>query len=175
MTKTILSFIAGFGLGIILIWGWNTYGPKDTKHIDGESTVPTEITPPSVEPLSTATSTDSILEEDVQSIEETSLIQVKDQAASGVVRVETTTLPQNGWLVVHEEIDGKIANALGALRKDAGSYSAAEIPLLRSTAPGRQYWIVMYTDNGDREFSLVSDTPARTADGSPVLSVFNAL
>jgi len=100
---------------------------------------------------------------------------IQDQPAGGGVIVASASLAQNGWIVVHEEIlDGVIGNALGAARKDAGVYTNITIELLRPTEAGRRYWATIYTDNGDKIFSLRDDTPVVGVSQELLLAAFTA-
>lgn len=100
---------------------------------------------------------------------------IQDQPAGSTVTVASASLAQNGWIVVHEEIlDGVIGNALGATRKDAGMYTNVTVELLRPTEAGRRYWATIYTDNGDKIFSLRDDTPVVGASQELLLAAFTA-
>ena len=90
------------------------------------------------------------------------LVTVSDQSAGNTVLVANVTLPQDGWIVVHEERNGVVANALGAVRRDAGTHTDVLVKLLRPTLAGKTYWIIPYKDNGDRKFDLKTDFPLRT-------------
>ena len=97
-----------------------------------------------------------------------------DQPAGMVVRVGAFSLPENGWLVVHEDAAGVPGNILGARRYDAGSYDGGEIELLRNTEEGSRYYVMLHIDDGDKEFDLSKDVPA-TEDGEPIMETFKAV
>lgn len=173
MTKTILSFIGGFAIGFILIWGWNAYQDRPLD-VEGQSSTPegVELSDESNEAPDTTT---SVINDEASEIPEaTTSITVADQAAGAQVTVARVTLPVDGWIVVHEEINGVIGNALGAARRDAGSATNITIPLLRDTNTGMRYWIVLYSDDGDRQFGLDTDFPIRDDAESAITRSFQA-
>lgn len=174
MTKIISSFIGGFIIGLIIIFGWNTYSNNRVSKPTAETTVPSSI-------IAEVADSTMITEENLEdSITNTTIdtavfsdyIHVSDQVADETVAVALVTLETNGWVVVHEEQNGFIGNALGAKRKDAGTYTGVTIPLLRSTTAGARYWIVLYSDNDDRQFNLTDDFPLRDSAENPITSHF---
>jgi hypothetical protein len=86
-------------------------------------------------------------------------VSVKDQSASDTVKLDSVTFgASGGWAVVHEMEGEFLGRALGARRFDVGTV-VGEVPLLRNTVAGKLYQVVLYADNGDKEFSLVNDKP----------------
>ncbi len=102
----------------------------------------------------------------------TPLIRVRDQAAGPSVLIEAVGLPRAGWVVVHEMIGSHIGNALGAARRDAGVHSLVSVELLRNTATTSPYAVILYEDDGDREFELRTDLPILAAEGDPLIAMF---
>ncbi len=102
-------------------------------------------------------------------------IKVSDQKAGKEVNVAYANAEFPFWLVVHAEKDGKIWNALGARRKEAGEHTGVVVPLLASTKSGSRYWVVLYKDNGDKNFDLKTDFPVKKTDGSFIMVDFKAL
>lgn len=98
---------------------------------------------------------------------------VRGQSAGRTVTVEHVALSQTGWIAVHEVIDGEgTGNVLGAARRDAGEYDNVTVNLLRATDSGKEYAIVLYSDNGNSEFDLKADLPITDEDGEPILVRF---
>jgi len=97
---------------------------------------------------------------------------VAGQAAGSNVVVTNVEMPEDGWLVVHEVSDGHVGNALGAARRDKGSYDSVNIELLRGTTPGSEYMVVLYADNGNKVFELKTDLPVVNTNGDPVMHAF---
>jgi len=67
-----------------------------------------------------------------------------------------------------------MANALGAVRRDSGVSADVLVRLLRATVSGGTYAVVLYNDNGDRQFNLSQDFPLKDAEGKYVMSTFSA-
>ena len=178
ITKTAFSFIGGFIIGLILILIWNAVMNKSATDVPGESTTPdieiTDETAMDGDAMMTDENGDSVLNESAENTPESTSITAHSQTAGDSVMVANATLDTDGWIVIHEERDTRISNALGAVRRDAGTYTNVTVPLLRPTNAGSRYWVVLYSDNGDREFSLADDTPLRDANNDPITSSFEA-
>ena len=172
MMKTVINFVGGFFAGLVVVWLVSALWPSATPSPEGQTTQP-EIVVPTATTTPSGDATDPVTNEDVTTVVESDSITVHTQRADAIVRVQTVTLAHDGWVVVHEERDGVIANALGAARKDAGTYTDTRVPLLRHTAAGQRYWVVLYTDDGDRQFSLDTDFPVRDTTDKPVIRAFN--
>lgn len=104
------------------------------------------------------------------------LLTIVDQPAGYAVIVAHLELPKSGWVAVHEVLPGDIiGNVLGAVRRDTGSYDAVVVDLLRATESGSSYAVVLYADNGNKEFDIRADIPITREDGTPIVERFAAL
>lgn len=101
-------------------------------------------------------------------------VSVPDQPAGRAVVVDSATLPAVGWIVVHELRGGEIGNALGAARREAGAHHKVVIDLLRGTEPNTSYTVVLYADNGNREFDLKADSLFEN-EGAVIMDQFTAM
>ncbi len=173
-TKMALGFAAGFIIGIALIWIFNlSQDATSDDIITGESTTPDIVVDADTTDSTTGGDTGSVLTEEItETSTDTASVIAGDQPAGASVRITSAQLPADGWIVVHEERDGFVGNALGAVRRDSGTYTDVAVPLLRDTVSGARYWVVLYTDDGDRTFSLENDFPVRTGGGEPVTTSF---
>jgi len=175
MTKIILAFAGGLAIGLLLVWGWNTYKAPSAYPATPQTTTPKDMkvsdTATDRSTLPTSTS-GSIIDSTSTPPTSSTSVRVENQAAGDTVVVAHVTLPNAGWVVVHEERNGFIGNALGAARKDAGDHTNATISLLRPTASTTRYWIVLYSDNNDRQFNLADDFPFRDSDANPITRSF---
>lgn len=97
-------------------------------------------------------------------------VQVSDQAAGAEVRVAKVTLAQTGWLAVRDA-GGRI---LGAAWFPAGTQTGVTIPLLRATEAGGSYQVLVYVDDGDKQFDLHQDALVTASDGAVAGTVFKA-
>jgi len=176
MIKIALSFLGGFIVGILIIWGWNAYTNKNyVKDITPTTTSPENMVATTTKDSKDTTTENgsSITKIKTKNIVPFANITVTNQPSGSTVKVASVTLKKDGWVVVHEEKDGLIANALGAVRKNAGEYKNITIPLLRNTVKNKQYWIVLYSDNGNRQFNLKEDLPVKNTDGKIIMNSFN--
>lgn len=175
LNDTSNRIIAAIILALIFIGGWwliarnASSGPvslSETGDVQGEFASGTsknsQVTPISVfGPLSEETPTIVGSRESVD---------VEDQSAGMSVKVKSATFAQASWIAVRD-VDGR---TLGAGRFEAGTYSDIEVPLLRATTAGERYQVLIYVDDGDREFDLHKDILVTGADGSVAGDVFSA-
>lgn len=102
-----------------------------------------------------------------------SVLDVIDQPAGRAVVVKRLDVAATSWIAVRDYADDKIGNVLGAVRREKGTAQNAVIDLLRATEPGKKYVVVIFTDNGDGEFSTKTDTPLKDSTDT-VKAVFTA-
>lgn len=101
-------------------------------------------------------------------------IAVDDQDAGSTATVRSATLSEEGWVVIHEDWNGKPGNILGARRLPAGTQQAVVVELLRSTEGGKVYYAMLHRDDGDKAFAHTRDLPVLDASGSPIMMRFIA-
>lgn len=179
MIRNSLLFILGFLAGIIALALWRELRPfplgRDAYPYAYE---PAGTTTPIVAFTTTATSSLGVATTTGApgvGGAGTSTITIATQGAGANVLVGAVSLPHDGWVAVHE-IKGDVqANVLGAIRRDAGAYTELTVPLLRATVPGGTYRVVLYADNGDKEFSTKADAPMVDALGAPLTNDFTTL
>ncbi len=100
----------------------------------------------------------------------TESVTVADQPAGHSVVVASATLAQVGWLAVRDDT----GHVLGAARLDVGTHVNVIVDLLRVTARGDHYQVLVYADNGDGQFDLHKDTLVTKRDGGVVGATFAA-
>lgn len=98
---------------------------------------------------------------------------VQNQPAGLSVAIANASVATETWLVVYESRAGKPGNVLGAALFFPGS-SSGTVELLRATRAGETYFVGKSTDNGDRRFSMTTDTPVTDAAGAAQLVTFIA-
>lgn len=86
-------------------------------------------------------------------------VAVSNQPAGNMVKLDSVSMTFDGWVVVHEDRDGKPGNILGAQRFDKGTYTSGQVELLRGTVAGGKYYVMLHDDDGDRVFDHTKDTP----------------
>lgn len=117
-------------------------------------------------------------ERDVSTLDTTSsdnVITVLDQLAGDRVLIDTVELSVSGWVVVHEDLEGSFGNALGAARFDTGQHKRGYVKLLRNTVPDTLYYVILYQDNGDKQFSLSDDIPLTDLANNPIGATFRTI
>ncbi len=103
-----------------------------------------------------------------------SAIAVDDQAPGLTVAIKFVTLAKDGWVVVHEDRDGKPGNILGAQLFFVGQNQSGSVDLLRGTEEGRVYYAMLHNDDGDRKFDHQKDLPLTDPQGNIILMRFVA-
>ncbi len=167
--KAIVAFIVGLLIGGMLVWAFS--GPdadaptsdveKDVieagvsdgnEKSDEEESVEDSIKTGSVD---ISTKTLNVGKGDVR---------VLDQKASKSVVLDSATYPvSEGWIGVREYTDDNLGYILGVVRfSESEGVIPSEIVLQRSTTAGRKYAVVIYTEDGDFEFSLSGDVQIDT-------------
>lgn len=190
--KTVVAFVAGLLIGGLLVWVFSaspdaaeaptdgadmpsTEEPADgdmhdgeegehmhedgEEHHDDEKDMSSDDVPPAV------------------TVSENASINIDDQPAGVMVQLGELGFPTEvGWVVVHENQEGGLGNALGAARFDLNTgLVTSQVRLLRGTEAGKSYTVVLYSENGDKLFDLASDRPLTRPDGSPLQASFTAL
>ena len=95
---------------------------------------------------------------------------VADQPAGSVVKIASLTLSQLGWVAIRDS-KGWV---LGAGRFEAGTSSNVEVVLLRNTVAGEKYQVLLYSDDGDKQYDLHKDSLVMNADASVAGATFTA-
>jgi len=158
--KTVVSFVVGLLVGGLLVWSFSpTKGISPTVINDGnkEVTIPTDIATPKEEVTTT--------EKQVTAPKAIALpvgegaVKVTNQSAGHKVVLESATFPiKEGWIGVRDYNDDKLGGLLGVARfSEAQGLVPTSIVLQRATEVGKNYALVFYTEDGDREFSLATD------------------
>lgn len=119
---------------------------------------------------------DEISEDDEASgavLSDRNAILVRDQKAGTNVDIELVTLENVGWVVIHEDNNGALGNALGAQLFDVGK-SKGVVELLRGTEAGKTYYATIRQDDGDHAFDLTKDILLLDEAGNPIQVKFKA-
>lgn len=151
--KVVVTFIVGIIIGFFGAWlpMRNVAGPTVVEDVD------TEI---------------KVSASDVTLSGENAIL-VRDQKAGVVVNVELVTLENTGWVVIHEDNNGALGNALGAQLFLAGVNSGI-VDLLRGMEAGKTYHAAIRQDDGDGAFDLAKDFLLSDGRGDPIKITFIA-
>ena len=99
---------------------------------------------------------------------------VEDQKPGSKVTIQSVTLGVNGWVVIHDDANGKPGHILGARRLNAGTYTGQSVELLKETAEGKVYYAMLHADDGDKQFDYRVDLPIKDETGNQVMVRFVA-
>lgn len=156
--KTIVAFVVGLLIGGMLVWAFS--GPST------EAPTNTEIEVTEEAPADTnETESNTVSETGDQTVEQQTLpvgdgdIVVNNQPAGTSVTLERATYPvSEGWIGVREFNNEQLGFILGVVRfSESQGLVPEEIILQRSTTPGRDYAVVIFTEDGDFDFNLGTD------------------
>jgi len=98
---------------------------------------------------------------------------VRDQEPGKRVLIASLALERIAWVVVYEDRDGTPWNILGAQRLRPHDTSGG-VDLLRETADGRRYHVLLHEDDGDATFDFRKDAQARDEAGRTIGAAFTA-
>jgi hypothetical protein len=163
--KTIVAFVVGLLIGGMLVWafsGPSTEAPTNTEIDETEETTG--------ETNGEETNTTADMENDTQTVERPTLsvgdgdIVVNDQPAGTSISLARATYPvSEGWIGVREFNNEQLGFILGVVRfSESQGLVPEEIILQRATTPGRDYAVVVFTEDGDYNFNLANDVQIDT-------------
>ena len=167
--KTIVAFIVGLLIGGMLVWAFSgpstqaptTVDETESEMTDDESSNSDEETESSDNNSDTTESTN----ENAPALEVgDGEIVVNDQPAGSTVEIDSATYPvSEGWIGVREFDNERLGFILGVVRfSESQGLVPQEIILQRSTTPGRDYAVVVFTEDGDFDFNLANDVQIDT-------------
>lgn len=163
--KTLVAFIVGLLIGGMLVWAFS--GPEATAPTTDEETA--EETSSDMSSSESTKENGSEMSEDKGGSSETTpaptlkvgegSVVVNDQKASASIALESATYPvSEGWIGVREYNNDQLGYILGVVRfSESQGLVPNELILQRSTTAGNRYAVVIYTEDGDRQFNLASD------------------
>jgi hypothetical protein len=95
-------------------------------------------------------------------------VTVRDQAAGDSVAVTSVTLMQQGWVAIRDD-SGRV---LGAALFNVGTWGNVSVPLLRATSASSSYQVLLYADDGDKQFDLHKDILITGSNGGVAGTTF---
>lgn len=157
--KTLVAFVVGLLIGGMLVWAFS--GP--------EATAP-EVTDEDTKEQPAAADEKGVDESDETTVSDSSdeapslqvgdgKVRVADQAAGRSVALDSAVYPvSEGWIGIREYNNDQLGFILGVVRfSESQGLIPDEIVLQRSTTAGNRYAIVIFTEDGDFDFSLAGD------------------
>lgn len=158
--KTVVAFIVGLLIGGLLVWAFsgndNTAAvvEKADEQDKAQTTTPEKNTEEKVNDESTTPAAEKVS----LPIGDGSAA-VTNYTAGGVVVLDSATFPvAEGWVGVRDYVNDQLTGLLGVARfSESQGLVPAQIILQRPTEAGKQYAIVFYSEDGDRQFNLAAD------------------
>lgn len=154
--KTLVAFIVGLLIGGMLVWAFS--GPSAAAPTTDNETVTTEEASDASDETAHSTETEAEIAIPTLVVGEGS-VEVKDQAASATIALESAVYPvSEGWIGVREYNGDQLGYILGVVRfSESQGLVPDEIVLQRATTAGNRYAIVIFTEDGDFDFNLSGD------------------
>jgi len=156
--KTIVSFVVGLLIGGLLVWAFsgpdaNAPEAKDDDKNAEEMTLDDEADDKDAETAEVEVPVVKLPVGDGK-------VMVVDQDAGSSVALSSATYPiGEGWIGVRDYNDGQLGGLLGVVRfSESQNLVPTSVILQRNTKAGMNYAVVVYNDNGDRNFSLADDS-----------------
>ena len=156
----------GFGAVVLVLFLLGLFTARDIRHMGAHRS---DVPSPLFEDSTLGEEQDRNMP---QTGTDSGTLTVVTQTPGLEARVQRMSASRAGWVVVHEVEGGHVVNALGARRIDAGVHEDVAIELLRATEPGREYAVILYADNGNREFEVRGDLPMIDTKGNPLMQTF---
>lgn len=104
---------------------------------------------------------------------EENAIYAPDQKPANEVVIGLAVLKDGGYVVIHEESDGKPGVIVGtSALLEAGSHNNLGVGLSRSSANGEGLFAMLHKDNGDGVFSAENDVPITGSTGDIIMMRF---
>lgn len=164
--KTIVAFVVGLLIGGLLVWAFSDPQPTlDT----GTTLVATET-----ESTSDTETDEAVTETKTETTPSTPVVEtlpvgngsvtVEDQPAAQEVSLKEAVFPvSEGWIGVRNYQNGQLGTILGVVRfSESQGRVPTSIPLQTPTVAGRQYAVVVFTEDGDFNFNLAGDVQIDT-------------
>lgn len=100
---------------------------------------------------------------------DTASLTLSEDQLPGVVSVAAAELPQPGYIVVQEELDGEPGIVVGVTPYiESGRAEDVNIPLSRSFSGTERFYVSVRGDNGDGRFKQIDDGIMNDTTGKPV-------
>ena len=161
------NWLSGVGVALVVVVAatFALHSKETLSPVLGDTSTTTNQNSTSTRPVVTGTGLSLAVTTEARGEE----ISVLDQSAGASVTINSMTLTRKSWIAV-KDVSGRI---LGAGLFAAGT-TKGDVSLLRNTLTGQRYEILIYVDDGDKQFDLHKDMLVTAMDGSPVSTAFNA-
>lgn len=177
--KTVVSFAAGLLIGGLLVWAFSGSPETDnTRTIDAqnnddttEETSTEDSSEDSANTQTTGETSNESPDTTTNSTDETAAMEVgdasvelTDTSAGSLLTLDGATFPTaEGWIGVRTYTDGTVGSILGVSRySEEQGLIPSQIELLSPMVAGRDYAVVFFSEDGDRDFNPALDAQLDT-------------
>jgi hypothetical protein len=102
---------------------------------------------------------------------EAAAVSAGDQTPGKSVRLSRVDLPEQGYVVVHADVNNAPGPVLGQSELlYPGEYADLTIPLSRQAQAGETLYILLYAHEGSGAFDPARDAPIQNGIGDPVFA-----
>lgn len=163
--KTLVAFVVGLLIGGMLVWAFSGPDANAPESQNDEEVAEEASHDDEAEAAEENTNSDS---EEVAVAEALKVgngdVSVVDQAASDSIEIGSAIYPiSEGWIGVRDYNNDQLGMILGVVRfSESQGLVPAEIALQRSTKAGNRYAVVIFSEDGDFDFSLAGDVQIDT-------------
>jgi len=161
------NWLSGVGVALVVVVAatFALHSKETLSPVLGDASTTTEATTTTNHPVVTGTGPSLAVTTEVRG----EMLSVLNQSAGASVTIDSMTLTRKSWIAV-KDTTGRI---LGAGLFAAGT-TKGDVSLLRNTLAGQRYEVLIYVDDGDKQFDLHKDMLVTAIDGSPISTAFNA-
>lgn len=99
-------------------------------------------------------------------------VSASNQPAGQSVKIDSVSLKEAGYVVIHEEAEGKPAKVIGnSSALQAGTYSNLVVNLTRASKDGENLYPMLHSDDGDGTYGFPDeDLPIKDEQGNIVIA-----
>ena len=169
--KILISALIGFVIGAGAVLVWNVSQPDSLTTESGLNEQKSPADSQGGNAVADGVNVSDVVPDPVRISGVTDRVDADDQPAGSSAQVSVVVLAEAGWVAIQEDVNGELGNVLGAAWFPAGTASGS-VELLRDTVPGNVYHVVLYHDNGNKEFELGVDEKLVDASGISLMDTF---
>jgi hypothetical protein len=168
--KTLVAFVVGLLIGGMLVWAFSGPSAEAPQNNEEEAEMSEEMegsdesmTEEGGEEAAAETEGEAAAPAPQLSVGEGEVV-VADQPAGMSVELTSATYPiSEGWIGVRDFNNEQLGLIKGVARfSESDGLVPSEITLLAPTVAGNTYAIVIYTEDGDKDWSLAGDVQIDT-------------
>ncbi len=157
--KTVVSFVSGLLIGGLLVWAFSGSPKEDKMEPTNEEDTTTEVAGENAGEDAAEGGDEAGTTKGGDMMIGNGSLTVNDQPAGSSVTLDSATFPTaEGWVAVRIYTESQVGSILGAARfSEEQGLVPTSVDLLAPTVAGREYAVVFFSEDGNREFNLDGD------------------